>query len=197
MIGYIKGEVTFLNFTQVILEVGGIGYEVKISIPTFTRIKDLREVRLYTYLHIREDAHILYGFFDRSEKNLFIQLISVSGIGPSTAMMMLSSMEVPEIEEAIASGDVPAMKSIKGIGQKTAERIIVELKDKIRKEKGLEKSADTLADASSVMRNEALAALVTLGIQKAAAEKAIHAVLHKHGKEITLEELIKQALKSA
>ena len=197
MIGYIKGEVTFLDFTQVILEVGGIGYEIRISIPTFTRIKDLHEVRLYTYLHIREDAHILYGFFDRSEKNLFIQLISVSGIGPSTAMMMLSSMEVTEIEEAIADGDVPAMKSIKGIGQKTAERIIVELKDKIRKGKGLEKSADTLADASSVMRNEALAALVTLGIPKAAAEKAIHTVLHKLGKDITLEELIKQALKSA
>ena len=197
MIGYIKGEVVFLDLTQVILDVGGIGYEIRISLNTYTHLKELRNVKVYTYLQIREDAHVLYGFFDMKEKNLFTQLISVSGIGPSTAIMVLSSMEVNEIDEAIASGDVITLKSIKGIGQKTAERIIVELKDKIRKEKGYDKSMVSALSEYNTVRNEALAALVTLGIQKSSAEKIIQSILLKHGKNITVEELIKLALKSA
>jgi Holliday junction DNA helicase RuvA len=197
MIGYIQGEVVFLDLTQVILDVGGIGYEIRISLNTYTHLKELRNVKVYTYLQIREDAHVLYGFFDMKEKNLFTQLISVSGIGPSTAIMVLSSMEVNEIDEAIASGDVITLKSIKGIGQKTAERIIVELKDKIRKEKGYDKSMVSALSEYNIVRNEALAALVTLGIQKSSAEKIIQSILLKHGKNITVEELIKLALKSA
>ncbi len=197
MIGYIKGEISFLDLTYVVLETGGIGYEIKISINTYARIKDLKQVKLFTHLQIREDAHVLYGFFDNTEKNLFLQLISVSGVGPSTALMVLSSMEINEIEEAIAGGDVMTLKSIKGIGQKSAERIIVELKDKIRKSKGFEKDFESLTGVSGELRNEALSALVTLGIQKSAAEKTIQAIIRKHGKNITLEELIRLALKSA
>jgi holliday junction DNA helicase RuvA len=197
MIGYIQGEIVFLDLTYAVLEAGGIGYEIKISINTYTRIKDQKHIRLYTYLQIREDAHVLYGFSDLIEKNLFTRLISVSGVGPGTALMVLSSMEVNEIEEAIAGGDVITLKGIKGIGQKTAERIIVELKDKIRKIKGLEKIPGGLNDISNELKNEALSALVTLGIQKSVAEKTIQAIIRKHGKNITLEELIKLALKSA
>jgi len=197
MIGYVQGEIVFLDLTHAVIEAGGIGYEIKISINTFTRIKDLKQVRLYTHLHIREDAHVLYGFFDVIEKNLFNLLISISGIGPGTALMVLSSMEVREIENAIAEGDILTLKGIKGIGQKTAERIIVELKDKIRKTKGLEKIPEGFSDLSDELKNEALSALVTLGIQKSAAEKTIQAIVRKYGKNISLEELIKLALKTA
>jgi Holliday junction DNA helicase RuvA len=197
MIGYIQGEIVFLDLTYAVIEAGGIGYEIKISINTYTRIKDLKQVRLYTHLHIKEDAHVLYGFFDVIEKNLFTQLISISGVGPGTAIMILSSMEVNEIEEAIAGGDLVTLKGIKGIGQKTAERIIVELKDKIRKTKGLEKSVEGFGDVSNELKSEALSALVTLGIQKSAAEKTIQSILRKQGNNITLEELIKLALKTA
>ena len=197
MIGYIQGEIVFLDLTHAVIEAGGIGYEIKISINTFTRIKDLKQARLYTHLHIKEDAHVLYGFFDVIEKNLFTQLIGISGVGPGTAIMILSSMEVHEIEDAIADGDIITLKGIKGIGQKTAERIIVELKDKIRKTKGMEKMPEGFLDISVELKDEALSALVTLGIQKSAAEKTIQAILRKHGKNISLEELIKLALKTA
>lgn len=197
MIGYIQGEIVFLDLTHTILETGGVGYEIKISINTYSRIKDLKKVRLYTYLQVKEDAHVLWGFFDMNEKNLFVQLISVSGVGPSTAIMMLSSMDVSEIEEAIAGGDVVTLKGIKGIGQKSAERIIVELKDRIQKSKGFDKEFEIITETGNELRSEALSALVTLGIQKSAAEKTIQAILKKHGTGLTLEDLIKLALKSA
>jgi len=197
MIGYVQGEIVFLDLTQVIIDVGGLGYEIRISLNTYTHLKDLSKVRLHTYLQIREDAHVLFGFYNLEEKILFTQLVSVSGVGPSTAMMVLSSMEVNDIEDAIASGDVITLKRIKGIGQKTAERIILELKDKIRKGKGYDRDAGSNVVTHQTVRNEALAALITLGIQKSAAEKIIQAIILKHGKDITLEELIKLALKSA
>ncbi len=197
MIGFIQGEIESLDLTQVTLNVGGIGYEIRISVNTYAQLKDLKEVRLFTYLQIREDAHVLFGFFDAKEKSLFIQLISVSGIGPSTAIMILSSLNVSEIEEAIASGDVITLKGIKGIGQKSAERIIVELKDKIRKEKGYDRTAESISGKYGLVRKEALSALVTLGIQKASAEKMLQATIQKYGREMTVEELIKLALKSA
>ena len=196
MIGFIQGEIVSLDLTQATLNVGGIGYEIRISVNTYTQLKDLEEVRLYTYLQIRDDAHVLFGFFDLKEKSLFTQLISVSGIGPSTAIMILSSLNVGEIEEAIASGDVITLKGIKGIGQKSAERIIVELKDKIRKEKGYDRTAESLAGNYGLVRKEALSALITLGIQKTSAEKMIQATIQKYGREMNVEELIKLALKS-
>ncbi|HLF34895.1 MAG TPA: Holliday junction branch migration protein RuvA [Cyclobacteriaceae bacterium] len=197
MIGFIQGQIDSLDLTQVLLDVGGIGYEIRISVNTYSQIKDLEEVRLYTYLQIRDDAHVLYGFFETREKSLFTQLISVSGIGPSTAIMILSSLNVGEIEDAIAAGDVMTLKGIKGIGQKSAERIIVELKDKIRKEKGYDRSAESLAGNQGLARKEALSALITLGIQKSTAEKMIQATIQKYGRNMSVEELIKLSLKSA
>jgi Holliday junction DNA helicase RuvA len=197
MIGFIQGQIDSLDLTQVLLDVGGIGYEIRISVNTYSQIKDLEQVRLYTYLQIRDDAHVLYGFFNTREKSLFTQLISVSGIGPSTAIMILSSLNAGEIEEAIAAGDVMTLKGIKGIGQKSAERIIVELKDKIRKEKGYDRVAESLAGNQGLVRKEALSALITLGIQKSTAEKMILATIQKYGKDLSVEELIKLSLKSA
>jgi Holliday junction DNA helicase RuvA len=196
MIGYISGEITFLDLTRVIVETGGIGYELRISLNTYMHLKDLKKVKLFAHLQIREDAHLLYGFYDSSEKALFTQLIGVSGIGPSTAIVVLSSMELPELEEAIASGDLLTIKSIKGIGQKTAERIIMELKDKVRKEKGIDLAQESGGQSQSV-RKEALSALVTLGIQRSTAEKMLLAIIQKHGKDISVEEMIKLALKTA
>jgi Holliday junction DNA helicase RuvA len=197
MIGYLQGEIVHKEPTHFVIDVGGIGYEVKISLNTFSVLKDAKSCKIFTYLHIKEDSHTLFGFSDQSEKELFVTLIGVSGIGPSTAIMMLSSLSVREIQEAIAIEDVVTIKSIKGIGGKTAERIIVELKDKVRKEIGGEKAITTPMFIDNQFRNEALTALVTLGIPKGSAEKSINMVLKNANKDISLEELIKQALKIA
>lgn len=197
MIGYIKGEIAHKEPTHFIVDVGGVGYEIKTSLNTYSALKDEQNCKLYTYLHIKEDAHTLYGFADQAEKDLFVTLISVSGIGPSTAIMMLSSLNVREIQEAIAAEDVATIKSIKGIGSKTAERVIVELKDKVRKELGGEKQLTTPVHIDSSIRDEAISALITLGIPKGPAEKSVGIVLKNADKQITLEELIKQALKIA
>ena len=197
MIGYLQGEIVHKEPTYFVIDVGGIGYEVKISLNTYSVLKDTKNCKIFTYLHIKEDSHTLFGFSDQSEKELFVTLIGVSGIGPSTAIMMLSSLSVQEIQEAIAIEDVVTIKSIKGIGGKTAERIIVELKDKVRKELGGEKAITTPMFIDNQFRNEALTALVTLGIPKGSAEKSINTVLKNANKDISLEDLIKQALKIA
>jgi len=197
MIGYLKGEITWKDPTYFIIDVNGVGYEVKISLNTFTRLKDQKNCKIYTYLYIKEDAHLLYGFYDQVEKWLFTQLITVSGVGPSTAIMMLSSMNVNEIQEAIATEDVGLIKSVKGIGSKTAERVILELKDKIKKGIMEERTSETTAYDHGLLRNEALSALITLGFQKSQAEKSIHNILKNANKDITLEEVIKLALKSS
>jgi Holliday junction DNA helicase RuvA len=197
MIGYLKGEITHVDPTYFMVDVNGVGYEVKISLNTFSRLKDQKHCKIYTYLNIREDAHILYGFYDLNEKSLFIQLIAVSGIGPSTAMMLLSSMNVNEIQEAIATEDVHLIKSVKGIGSKTAERVILELKDKIKKEITVDKTAGVSYPQFNQLKNEALTALITLGLQKTQAEKSVHHILKNANKDITLEEVIKLALKSS
>lgn len=197
MIGYLKGEIAVVDPTYFIIEVNGVGYEVKISLNTYTRLKDQKQCKIYTYLNIREDAHILYGFYDLNEKWLFTQLITVSGVGPSTAIMMLSSMNVSEIQEAIAMEDVSLIKSVKGIGSKTAERVILELKDKIKKGITTDKMSDVSIPQISLLKNEALAALITLGFQKSQAEKSVHNILKNANKDITLEEVIKLALKSS
>jgi Holliday junction DNA helicase RuvA len=183
--------------TYFIIDVNGVGYEVKISLNTFTRLKDQKHCKIYTYLNIREDAHILYGFYDLNEKLLFTQLITVSGVGPSTAIMMLSSMNVNEIQDAIAMEDVSLIKSVKGIGTKTAERVILELKDKIKKGITGDKMTDVSMPQINLLKNEALGALITLGFQKSQAEKSIHSILKNANKDITLEEVIKLALKSS
>ncbi|CAN5293823.1 Holliday junction branch migration protein RuvA [soil metagenome] len=197
MIAYIKGRVAYKDPTFVIIDVSGIGYQIKISLNTYAAIKEVEEIKLHTFLHIKEDSHTLYGFYQNSEKNLFLNLISISGIGPSTGLMVLSSLTPEEIQEAIIKEDVRTIQNIKGIGAKTAQRLILELKDKLRKENTLETSSNFSQKTHNTLRNEALSALVTLGINKLAAEKSIDLILKKEGDLITLEHLIKLALKTS
>ncbi|SES82303.1 Holliday junction branch migration protein RuvA [Hymenobacter actinosclerus] len=200
MIAYVDGKLAYKDPAQAILDVGGLGYEIRISLATYAKLPAEEEkIKLYTYQHIKEDGQTLYGFLDPNEKALFMQLISVSGIGPGTGIVMVSSMSVGEIRQAIVSEDVRAIQSIKGVGPKTAQRVILELKDKFRKDELLAKAGiDTvpLAKAHNTSRSEALAALVMLGFARAAAEKSLDQIQRKHGNDLTVEELIKFALKS-
>src|ERR1700743_1473410 len=175
MIAFLRGVFAFKSPALVHLETGGVGYELQISLNTYSRIENQDHGILLTYLHIREDAHILYGFFDKSEKDLFIQLLSVSGVGASTARMMLSSMKPEEITRAILQGNARQLESIKGIGKKSAERIILELRDKLGKNKDETTNISSLA--SNTLEQDALNALITLGIARPAAETAIRKVI--------------------
>jgi Holliday junction DNA helicase RuvA len=194
MIAFLKGKLVQKEPTFVIIEVNGVGYQVNISLNTFSEIKDREDVQLATYLQVREDAHILYGFSNEAEKAMFQNLISVNGVGPGTAMVVLSYLPPAELKSAIVREDASALQAVKGIGGKTAQRIILELKDKLRKEP----EESTIPGFShNTVRQEALSALVTLGIGRAAAEKSVDAVLKKSGNTLRLEELVKQALKNA
>lgn len=197
MIAYLSGKLVYKDPTYVIIDVNGIGYHVKISLQTFTEIKEEERIKLLTFLHIKEDAHTLFGFKKEDEKRLFLLLISINGVGPSTGLMILSSLSSAEIEQAILAGDVATIQHVKGIGAKTAQRIILELKDKVGKG-GSDASSATLGflKSSNKIREEALQALVTLGFPKAAAEKNIATVLKKTTGEISLEDLIKASLKT-
>jgi holliday junction DNA helicase RuvA len=196
MIAFVEGKLTIKEPTFVIIETGGIGYEIKISLNTYSSIKDEEACKLHTYLHVKEDAHTLYGFSELTEKKLFLLLISISGIGPSTALMMFSSLSTNEIKSAISNEEVTVIQSVKGIGSKTAQRVILELKDKIRKEELMSLNNGQVSPSShNTMRIEALSALVTLGINKQQAEKSIESILQNNDEQITLEELIKRALK--
>jgi Holliday junction DNA helicase RuvA len=194
MIAYLKGKLVHKEPTHVIIDVNGIGYQVMISLNTFSEIKDREDIKLFTYLNIREDAHILFGFSNEQEKGMFLNLTSVNGVGPSTALMVLSSMSPNDLKSAIMREDSAALQAIKGIGGKTAQRLILELKDKVKKE-----AFDTPVSGgiNNTITKEALTALMTLGISKAAAEKSIEAVLKKSGNSLSLEELVKLALKNA
>lgn len=197
MIAYLSGKLVFKDPTYVIIDVGGIGYQVKISLQTYSKIKDEEQIRLLTFLHIKEDAHTLYGFKEESEKRLFLLLISINGVGPNTGLMILSSLDTGEIEQAILSGDVGTIQAVKGIGVKTAQRIILELKDKVGKQGASEITTPLgFLKSSNKVREEALQALVTLGFPKAVAEKNITQVLKKTDGEISLENLIKASLKT-
>lgn len=197
MIAFLKGRLAHKDPTYVIIDVGGVGYHVHISLQTFADVKDQENILLFTHLAIREDAHVLFGFSHESEKKLFQQLISVNGIGPSTAIVMLSYMNSNELKTAIVQENTAALQSIKGIGGKTAQRVIIDLKDKLKKE-SWEESQPTLSSAPhNTIRKEALSALLTLGLPKAVAEKSVDSVLKKSGNTITLEDLVKQALKNA
>ena len=197
MIAYLSGRLVHKDPTYVLLDVNGVGYEAKISLHTFAAIKDKEQCKLLTYLHIKEDAHTLYGFMEGSEKRLFMHLISVSGIGPGTALMMLSSLSPSELEYAIVHEDVRTLSAVKGIGAKTAQRVILELRDKVMKGEVVNPVTSLTAASHNTVRQEALSALVTLGINRAAAEKTLDAILKQHGNALSLEELIKLALKNA
>jgi Holliday junction DNA helicase RuvA len=198
MIAYLKGKLAYKDPTFVIIDISGVGYQVKISLQTYTQIKDEEQIMLLTFQHIKEDAHTLYGFKEESEKKLFLNLISISGVGPNTALMILSSLSSEELEHAIIQEDVRTIQNVKGVGIKTAQRIILELKDKITKEASGSSSIQSSAfgKTSNKIKEEALQALLTLGFPKLAAEKNIAAVLKKSASEISLEELIKASLKN-
>jgi len=192
MYAYLEGKFTFKSPAQVYIDVNGIGFEVNISLNTYSSLQKLDTGRLYTYLQIREDAHILYGFFDKSEKEMFVQLISISGVGAATARMMLSSLKPEEINGAIAQGNVKLLESIKGIGKKTAERLVLELKDKVGKN-----NIDVKLRGTSVntLQQDAIDALTALGIARSQAENAVQKTIGSEPYIINLEELIKKALK--
>ena len=195
MIAYLRGKLVLKEPTHVVIDVGGIGYQATISLNTFSDIKDKEDIRLATYLHVREDAQILFAFSTEAEKSMFLNLISVNGVGPNTAMMVLSSLPPAELKSAILREDAATLQAVKGIGGKTALRLILELKDKLRKTPGDETS--TLPGmVSNTMRQEALTALMTLGIARATGEKSLDSVLKKSGNSISLEDLVKQALKN-
>lgn len=199
MIAYLKGKLVLKDPTAVIIDIGGIGYQVKISLQTYSKIKDEEQVMLLTFLHIKEDGHTLYGFKEESEKKLFLNLISISGVGPNTGLMILSSLSTEELEQAIIQEDYKTIQNVKGVGIKTAQRIILELKDKVKKESLLDNATapQGFLRQNNKTRDEALQALITLGFPKAAAEKNIATVLKKTGTEISLEDLIKASLKTS
>ncbi len=196
MIAFLEGNLALVEPTHAYINVGGVGYEVKISLNTFSAIKDKPSVKIFTYLYVKEDAQILFGFSEMSEKKRFLELISISGVGPSTALMILSSLSSAELQQAILSNDVMTIQKVKGIGAKTSQRIILELKDKLSKQDP-EANYGQIVSSGQNIRSEALAALVTLGINKTAAEKSLQTILKNADKPLSLEELIKLALKSA
>ncbi len=197
MISYIEGEITVKEPTHINIEANGLGYEVKISLSTYQVIKDLSRYKIHTHLHVKEDAHTLYGFYNVAEKRLFLDLISISGVGPGTGLVILSSMPPEDLKRAIINGQTATIQSIKGIGAKTAQRIILELRDKFSKESLGTASTNISGISYNTASREALSALVTLGINKAAAEKSINSITRKHGEEISVEEIIKLALKTS
>lgn len=197
MYAYIEGDLVVKEPAFVVIDVGGVGYELKITLGTFSALKTLSRTRLYTYSHIKEDAHTLYGFIDQDEKRLFMALISISGVGPATGIMILSSLSPEEIQHAILTENASIIQGVKGVGTKTAQRIILELRDKIKKESLVGKTAQVSAGSHNSIQYEALSALVTLGINKNIAEKAIINNLKNADKDLTVEELIKRVLKSS
>ncbi len=193
MIAYIEGKLTHKEPSFVILDVNGVGYQIRISLNTYSAIPDVKSFKLYTYLQIKEDAHTLFGFADSLEKKVFLDLISVSGIGSNTALVILSSLSTNEVIQAIASEDVKTIQGIKGIGIKTAQRAIIELKDKIKKDNFDITSTASVGQYQT--KQEALMALMALGIAKNVAEKNVETILKQKGTELKVEELIKLALK--
>lgn len=189
MIAQLNGKLIEKNPTSLVVDCAGVGYDVSISLNTFSAIGNDEAVRIYTKLIVREDAQLLYGFADKTEREMFNHLISVSGIGPNTAMIMLSSLIPEEIAAAIQREDVATIQSVKGIGAKTAQRVIVDLKDKMLK---MTFSSENIFTANNTTHFDALTALVSLGFDKKAAEKAIDKV--SSGQE-SVEQLIKEALK--
>ena len=189
---YITGSLIESTPTEAVIENNGIGYKLQISLQTYSDIQGLNEAKLYIYHHLREDIELWYGFFSKEERNIFLMLIEVNGIGPNTARMMLSSLTPEELKTAIIAEDVNKIKSVKGIGLTTAQRVIIDLKDKIIK--GGAQSDALFPGESSKNKEEALSALVLLGFSKSAADKVISEIL-KEKPSTTLEELIKFSLK--
>ncbi len=192
MITHIRGKLVEKNPTFAIIEANGIGYWLNISLNTYSQLPDNEFVILYTHLSIKEDAHTLYGFINKTEREIFRLLISVSGVGPSIARTMLSSMTTDEIQQAIASNNVGVIQSVKGIGVKTAQRVLVDLRDKISKTYAVD---EVYVSLSNTIKNEALSALEVLGFNKKQAEKVVDKILLEDN-TVSVEVLIKNALKN-
>lgn len=193
MFAYIKGKLTFKSPTDVYIETNGVGYHLFISLNTFSAIEKLDEVLLYTHFHVKEDNQSLYGFFSKEEKELFQLLISVSGIGPNTARVVLSSMQPYDVSMAIAHEDVATFNRVKGIGPKTAKLIILDLKEKVLKY--VDQKNISISQNHNTDRNEALSALIALGFPKNSVEKVLNKVISNASESLSVEQLIKEVLK--
>ena len=193
MIAYLSGKFSYKSPTVVYVDVQGLGYEVNISLNTYSHIQHLNEGKLYTYLQVKEDSHTLYGFFEALEKEMFILLISVSGVGAATARMMLSNMKPAEISNAIMMDHSSVLEGVKGIGKKTAQRLVLELRDKVSK---LSTSVPGSLSVGNTLEQDALNALVALGIARPVAEQAIKKIVISEPSINNLESIIKKALKA-
>ena len=191
MITHIKGKLIEKNPSFVIIDCNGVGYLLRISLQTFSKLADDEQCMLFSHLAIKEDSHTLYGFFDKNERDLFRQLISVSGVGPNTAQMILSSLTPQEIQQSILTENVIVLKGVKGIGAKTAQRIILDLKDKIAK---IGITTNSSINSYNTIREEALSALAMLGFSKSSMEKFVDNVL-QNDSNVEIEELVKRVLK--
>lgn len=193
MYAYIKGKITHKTPTDVYLETNGVGYHLHISLNTFSEIEKLEEVKLFTHFHVKEDAQTLYGFFNIEEKSIFQLLISVSGIGPNTARVVLSSLKPADVQKAIVHESVVTFSKVKGIGPKTAKRIILDLKDKVIK--SVDDQMISSGPVHNTDKNEALSALIALGFPKGSVEKVLDKVISGSDSEKNVEQLIKEVLK--
>ena len=191
MITQLKGRLVEKSPTEVVIECNGVGYLVNISLNTFSKLTDSESISLFTHLQVKEDSHTLFGFFEKTERNLFRQLISVSGIGASTARTMLSSLSPNEIQSAIISGNVSTIQSVKGIGLKTAQRVIIDLKDKVSL---ISENDQFIGNINNTNQDEALSALEVLGYSRKQTSRVIEMLLN-NSPELSVEELIKGALK--
>lgn len=196
MIAYLKGSITYKSPTKIYVECAGVGYHVNISLQTYAKIEELQETKIYTYTHINEQAHTLYGFADEMEKEVFLLLISVNGVGPNTARLILSSLNAQELKKAIIYQEVSLIQKIKGIGPKTAQRMVLELKDKMDKIQTDDVALNFVVSPKSDIADEAIAALVMLGFPKIHSEKVVQKVTKADPTLSTVEDLIKMSLKN-
>ncbi len=193
MYAYLQGKFTEKTTAQVYIDVNGVGYEINISLNTWTHIQNLNEGKLFTHLQVKEDGHVLFGFFDKAEKEFFLMLLGVSGIGAATARMVLSSLKPEELAAAIMQGNVKLLESVKGIGKKTAERLVLELKDKVSRQPV---TATITAVTGNSLEQDALNALTALGISRQQAEPAVKKIIFAEPNLANLEDVIKKALKA-
>ena len=191
MYEYIRGNIADISPANIVIDTGGVGYFITISLNSYSQLSGKKEAKLFLHQVVREDAHLLFGFADRSERELFRNLISVNGVGASTAIMMLSSLTPDEIRSAVATGNVAVLQGVKGIGAKTAQRIIIDLKDKLGK---LQETGQILLATDNTKQIEALSALVMLGFAKKDAEKVVSKIINEQA-DASVEAIIKQALK--
>ncbi|WP_291728528.1 Holliday junction branch migration protein RuvA [Bernardetia sp.] len=191
MFAYLNGKVTHREPSLAVIDINGVGYEIKISLQTYSVIQEGQQSKLFTYLSVTQDSQELFGFATESEKKMFLHLISVSGVGRNTALVMLSAMNVSELADAIINQQTAVITKVKGIGKKTAERLILDLKDKLAKE-GFQLQDES--GMSSALKEQASNALVSLGLSKLVADRTINAILKKYGTDISLEELITYSL---